>query len=178
LIDDDYDLVSRCLKKEVVAEYKLYERFAPRMNGVCLRYGGNEMEAGEILQIGFIRLFSHLHQFRFEGRFEGWVRRIFVTSAINYYKKNLKFRQDVELTAIDEDASLQEDALSRISTKELLAIIQSLPVGYRTIFNMYVIENYQHNEIADMLGISEGTSKSQLSRAKTAVRQMLKEREQ
>jgi len=177
LLDDDYDLISRCLKREVEAEYKLYQRFAPRMFGLCLRYGGNEMEAEDILQDGFMRLFSHLHQFRFEGSIEGWIRRIFVTTAINYYRKNLKFCEDVELTNAYEDATLQEDALSVISTKELLALLQRLPLGYRTVFNLFVIENYNHKEIADLLGISEGTSKSQFHRAKSLVRRMLKEME-
>ncbi|MCX6268174.1 MAG: sigma-70 family RNA polymerase sigma factor [Bacteroidetes bacterium] len=170
-------MLRRCLKKEVAAEYQLYHRFAPKMNGICLRYGGNEREAEDILQNGFVHLFSHLNQFKFEGSLECWIERIFLNAAINYYKKNLKFRQYVDLSHIEEDVSIHEDALSAISQDELLAIIQSLPVGYRTIFNMYVIENYQHNEIASLLGISEGTSKSQLFRAKAMVKRMLKERE-
>lgn len=144
------------------------------MYGICLRYGGNATEAEDILQNGFLRLFTHLYQFRFEGSFEGWVRKIFVTTAINYYRQNLKFSHDVELSEVREDATLDAEVLSVIAARELLAIIQSLPVGYRTVFNMYVIERYDHKEIAAMLGISEGTSKSQLHRAKSSVRQMLK----
>ena len=94
------------------------------MFGICLRYGGNENDAEEILQMGFIRLFGNLHQFRSEGSLEGWIHRIFVTTAINYYKKQLKFNQHVELNNINENATLQEDSLSIISTKELLSIIQ------------------------------------------------------
>ena len=177
MLDDDYDLVSRCLKKDAEAEYKLYQRFAPRMFGICLRYGSNEMEAEEILQDGFMRLFSRLHQFKFEGSMEAWISRIFVTTAIIYYWKNLKHIREVELTNACEDATFQEDALSVLTTKELLATIQRLPVGFRTVFNMFVIENYSHKEIAGLLGISEGTSKSQLHRAKFCIRKMLKEME-
>lgn len=177
MFDDDKDLVSRCLKKDRAAEKQLYLRFAPKMFGICMRYGGNEIEAEEILQNGFLLLFSHLHQFQFKCPLEGWVRPIFVNTAINHYKRQLKFKQNVELINISEDATFHEDALSIISTKELLALIQLLPVGYRTIFNMYVIEGYGHKEIANLLGISEGTSKSQLHNAKNSIRQMLKKME-
>jgi RNA polymerase sigma-70 factor (ECF subfamily) len=176
LLNDDKDLLSRCLNREVAAEYQLYHRFAPRMYGICLRYGGNQMEAEEILQNGFMRLFSHLHQFRHEGSFEGWVQRIFVNTAINYYKSNLKYNLDVELSD-DLGDHTSRDAMSLMSENELLSVIQRLPSGYRTIFNMYVIENYQHNEIATILGIAEGTSKSCLHRAKTIIQRMLKEME-
>jgi len=177
LFDDDKELVSRCLKKERAAENQLYLRFASKMFGVCMRYSGDEMEAEEILQNGFLLLFSRLHQFQFKCPLEGWVRPIFVNTAINHYKKQLKFNQNVELTNIDEDATFQEDALSIMTVKELLAMIQLLPVGYRTIFNMHVIEGYGHKEIANLLGISEGTSKSQLHNAKISIRRMLKKME-
>ena len=140
-----------------------------------MRYGGNEMEAEEILQTGFIQLFCHLHQFRFEGSLEGWVLRIFVNTAVNYYRKNLKYSREIELSDDFGEESMQGDVLSAISVKEMLSIIQSLPAGYRTVFNLYAMEEYKHAEIAEMLGISEGTSKSQLKRAKIMVRRMLKE---
>jgi RNA polymerase sigma factor (sigma-70 family) len=178
LLDDNLELLSRCLKKDVSAEYQLYRHFAPKMYGICLRYGGNENDAAEILQLGFIRLFNNLYQYRYEGNLEGWVQRIFVTTAINYYKQQLKFNQHVELNNASEDATLQEDSLSIISVKELLAIIQSLPPGYRTIFSMHEIEGYGHKEIAGLLGIAEGTSKSQLHLARQSVMRILREREQ
>ena len=148
------------------------------MYGICLRYGGNDREAEEILQDGFLRLFNHLYQFRFEGPLEGWVRRIFVNTAINYYKVRMKSNHDVEINNLSEDATIQEDALSIMSAKELIETIQRLPAGYRTIFNMYEIEGYKHHEIANLLGIAEGTSKSQLHYAKIFVRRILKDREQ
>ncbi|MDP1622920.1 MAG: sigma-70 family RNA polymerase sigma factor [Bacteroidales bacterium] len=174
MFEPEFDLISRCLKREVDAEYELYHRFASEMFGICMRYAGNEMEAEDILQNGFIRLFCNLHQFRFEGTFNRWVQLVFVNTAINYYRSNLKFNLEVELTDDQADETM-EDALSILSTKELLAMIQALPPGYRTIFNMFVIENYEHKEIAKLLGISEKTSKSQLHRAKNRLRLMLKD---
>ena len=148
------------------------------MFGICLRYAGTKNDAEEILQIGFIRLFHNLHQFRFEGSLEGWVQRVFVTTALNYYKKHLKFNLNVELDNAHEDATMQEDSLSMMTTKELLSIIQSLPPGYRTVFSLHEIDGYAHKEIASLLGISEGTSKSQLHLARNSVKRMLQEREQ
>jgi len=176
LSQEDYDLLLRCLNREVAAEYLMYRRYAPKMFAICLRYAGNEMEAEDILQNGFLRLFTHLHQFRFKGSLEGWIRKIFVTTAINYYRMYFKFRREDEFSTALKDATITPEILSAISTQELLDMIHSLPPGYRTIFNMYVIEEYNHKEIAGMLGISVGTSKSQLHRAKSAVRQMIEKR--
>jgi RNA polymerase sigma-70 factor (ECF subfamily) len=178
LPDNDHDLLSRCLRKEVAAEYRLYHRFAPRVYAICLRYGGNETEAEDILQNGFVRLFNSLDQFRFESSLDAWVYRIFIRTAVNYYKQNLKFSNEVELTDASDNVITGEDVISELSTRELLALIQRLPVGARTVFNLYVMEQCGHKEIAEMLGISEGTSKSQLSRAKSAIRRMLLEGEQ
>jgi RNA polymerase sigma factor (sigma-70 family) len=175
LIDDDYDLISRCLNREEAAEKQLYIRFSSKMFGICRRYAGNETEAKDILQNGFLRVFSRLHQFRYEGSFDGWVQRIFVRTAINYYHQNLKFRHKVELTEKLEEILVPETTLANMSANELLAIIHSLPDDYRIIFNMYVIEDYDHNEIARLMGIQEGTSKSLLHRAKSLVRKRLEE---
>jgi RNA polymerase sigma-70 factor (ECF subfamily) len=176
LFDEDKDLIARCLNREVAAEYQIYRRFAAKMFGVCLRYCGNDAEAEEVLQSGFIRLFANLQQFRFDGTLDGWVLRIFITTAINHRRDNLRYSQVVELSDELEDSG-GNDALSRLSVKELLTMIQQLPEGSRTVFNMYVIENYKHNEIAAILGISEGTSKSQLNQARATIRQMLKNTE-
>ena len=172
-MDQDKELLVRCLEREADAEKQLYDRFAPKMYGVCLRFAGNRMEADDILQDGFINLFGNLKKFRFEGSLEGWVRRIFVNAAINYYWTNLKFKVEVEFQGEMEDTLLNEDALSAMSAKELLKVIQDLPARYRTIFNLYVIENYGHKEISEMLGISESTSKTQLHRAKQMIRKIL-----
>ena len=173
LLDEEHELVSRCLKKEKAAEKQLYHRFAPLMFGICMRYGGNEREAEDILQNGFMHLFSHLHQFGFKGPLEKWVRPIFVHTAINYYFKGLKYNQFIELHSTALEVPVDEEVFSIMSTAEMLGVIQRLPLGYRTIFNMNVIDGYEHKEIANMLGISEETSKSQLSRAKNYVRRIL-----
>lgn len=174
--DNDYELLLRCLRKEVDAEYMLYERYAARMYGLCLRYGGNEAEAEDMLQEGFMKLFSSLRDFRFEGNLDGWVKRIFVTTALNY-RRIQKTGPAVELTEEVESETVREDILSNISVKDLLALIRRLPPGFRTIFNLYAIEEYNHKEIAEMLGITEGTSKSQYHRARKAIRQMINETE-
>jgi RNA polymerase sigma-70 factor (ECF subfamily) len=178
LSEEDDDLIARCLKKDAAAEYQLYQRYARRMFGFCLRYAVNESEAEEILQLGFIRVFTRLDQFQPEKSLDAWVNRIFITTTINYHVKNLKFAREVELSEAEEYSLVEENVISGISAREMLSAIQSLPVSYRTIFNMYVIENYDHNEISRMLGITVGTSKSQLKRAKAAVRRRLREHEQ
>ncbi len=176
-MDAESELISRCLNHEPASQNKLYNLFAPKMFGICLRYAGNKMEAEDIFQNGFLRLFTSLHQYRSEGSLEGWVRRVFVTTAVNFYRHQSKFQLEVDLKEISEIATFSEDALSILSTKDLLVIIQGLPAGRRTVFNLYVIEGYDHKEIGGMLGISEGTSKSQLHRAKASIRQLLKEQE-
>jgi len=173
----DHDLISRCLNHERASEKIFYEKFAPVMYGICLRYAIDETEAQEILQIGFIYVFCNLHQFRFDGTLDGWVKKTIIHTALNFCKKNAKFRQDISINDMDDVATFSEDALSIISVKELLAILQDLAVGYRVVFNLAEIEGFGHKEIAAMLGIAEGTSKSQLCRAKRLIIKRLKEME-
>lgn len=150
----------------------LYDKFSSKMYGVCLRYAGNVEDANDILQDGFIKVFNHLGKFRREGSFEGWVRRIFVNTAIEHYRKRVKLFQVTEAQENTiEDASL--DALDHLVEKDLLRLINQLSPGYKAVFNMHVIEGYSHKEIADMLGITEGTSKSQLARAKGVLKNMI-----
>lgn len=150
----------------------LYDRFAPKMYGVCLRYAGNENDANDILQEGFIKVFKNLEKFRREGSFEGWVRRIFVNTAIEHYRKRVKLYNVTEVQEnTAEDTNL--DALDNLATKDILNVINELSPGYKAVFNMHVIEGYSHKEIADILGITEGTSKSQLARAKGVLKKLL-----
>lgn len=145
------------------------------MYAVCLRYTKDEDEAQDVLQDGFIKVFRNLEKFRGEGSFEGWVRRIFVNTSIEYYRKavNLKpVTEKEERTLEDHDLS----AMDNMNEKEIIKLINELSPGYKTVFNLYVIEGYSHKEIADMMGISEGTSKSQLARAKAVLQKMIKER--
>jgi RNA polymerase sigma factor (sigma-70 family) len=167
------DLIVGCLEGDRRMQEELYRRFSPRMYAVCLRYAGNAEEAEDILQEGFIKIFKKLDSFRSEGSFEGWVRRIFVNTAIEHFRRK---RYLMPVTEKEENTieGKYTSVLDELAEKDILALIQELSPGYRTVFNMYVVEGYTHKEIADMLGISEGTSKSQLSRAKVILQEMVK----
>jgi RNA polymerase sigma-70 factor (ECF subfamily) len=143
----------------------LYQRFAPKMYAVCLRYANNPDDARDLLQEGFIKVYRNLDKFRKEGSFEGWVRRVFVNTAIEHYRRkvNMNSISEREERTAEEGAF---NALDHLAEKDIIQLVQELSPGYRTVFNMYVIEGYSHKEIGEMLGISEGTSKSQLARAK------------
>jgi RNA polymerase sigma factor (sigma-70 family) len=167
------DLISGCIAGNRRMQEELYRRFSPRMYAVCLRYAGMAEEAQDILQEGFIKIFKKLETFRGEGSFEGWIRRIFVNTAIEHFRRK-KYLQPV---TEKEETTLEGNYLSvldELAERDILALVQQLSPGYRTVFNMYVVEGYTHKEIGDMLGISEGTSKSQLSRAKVILQDMVK----
>jgi len=152
---------------------ELYRRFSPRMYAVCLRYASSSEEAEDILQEGFIKIFKKLGSYRGDGSFEGWIRRIFVNTAIEHFRRR-KYLQPV---TEKEENTLEGKFLSvldELGEKDILELVRQLSPGYRTVFNMYVVEGYTHREIGDMLGISEGTSKSQLSRAKVILQDMVK----
>lgn len=175
-MDSERALISRCLDKDPKAQEQLYRRFAPRMYGVCLRYARSKMEAEDILQEGFIKVFNHLKDYRHEGVFEGWIRRTIVNTAINYYKQKSKEWNEISLEKATETHSFDETAIDKLSAQELLDHIQQLPEGYRIIFNLYVIEGYTHQEIGKILNISENTSKSQLSRARATLQHKITQR--
>jgi RNA polymerase sigma factor (sigma-70 family) len=150
----------------------LYKRFASKMYGVCLRYVANADDANDILQEGFIKVYKNLDKFRREGSFEGWVRRIFVNTAIEQFRKKVKLYNvdEVQENTI-EDKELT--ALDLLATKDIINIVNELSPGYKAVFNLHVIEGFSHKEIADMLGITEGTSKSQLARAKGVLKKIV-----
>ena len=152
---------------------ELYRRFSPRMYAVCLRYAINSEEAEDILQEGFIKIFKKLGSFRSEGSFEGWIRRIFVNTAIEHFRRK-RYLQPVTEKEENSVEGSYLSVLDNLAERDIMKLIQQLSPGYRTVFNMYVVEGYTHKEIGDMLGISEGTSKSQLSRAKVILQQMVK----
>lgn len=169
-------LIKSCLKGEASAYNALYETYAPKMLVVCSRYVTDYEDAKDLLQEGFIKVFEELHRFRNEGSFEGWIRRIIVNNALNHYKKmtTTKYQTDDinELKYdITDDSNIGID--SQLSNNELLALVQSLPPGYRMVFNLYVFEGYKHHEIANKLGIGEGTSKSNLQDARRLLQQKL-----
>ncbi|MFN5477836.1 MAG: RNA polymerase sigma factor [Sphingobacteriales bacterium] len=167
------DLILGSIRGDRRMQELLYKTYSPKMYGVCLRYAGNPDDAQDILQEGFVKVFKNLNRFRGDGSFEGWIRRIFVNTAIEHYRRKVNMypvTENQENTIEDKDWT----AFDRLALKDLLEIIQELSPGYRTVFNMYVVEGYTHRDIADILGISEGTSKSQLARAKAILQNVIK----
>jgi RNA polymerase sigma factor (sigma-70 family) len=158
------------------AQRRLYDHFKGKMFGVCLRYAGNRQDAEDWLQEGFVRVFRDLHQYRGAGSLEGWIRRVIVHTALHYIKQQK--RRLLEEDQLRQDAPLDEEDHPSVfeseeTPKAVLQLMQQLPLGFRTVLNLYVLENYSHQQIADELGISVGTSKSQLNRAKAFLRALL-----
>lgn len=167
------DLINGCIEGSRKMQEELYSRFSSKMYAVCLRYASDAEEAQDILQEGFIKVYKKLDSFRGDGSFEGWVRRIFVNTAIEHFRRR-RYLQPVTEREENTIEGKSVSALDGLAEKDILALIQQLSPGYRTVFNMYVIEGYSHKEIGEMLGISEGTSKSQLSRAKVILQEFVK----
>ena len=167
------DLLEGCRRGDRKMQQELYNRFAPKMYGVCLRYASNAEEAEDILQEGFIKIFNKISSYRGEGSFEGWIRRIFVNTAIEHFRKKT-YMQPITETEENTVEGKYLSVLDSLAEKDIVRLVQQLSPGYRTVFNMYVVEGYTHKQIADMLGISEGTSKSQLSRAKLILQDLVK----
>lgn len=161
----DEKILQACLKKDAKAQKAFYHQFSSSMYAVCLRYSNTKEDAKDILQEGFIKVFAKLDQYSGKGSLEGWMKRVFINTALEHYRVNKIYQEqsDVEAAYSVAQASV---AIGKITQKEILAVMNQMAPGYRTILNLYVIEGYAHQEIAQMLGISEGTSKSQLSRAR------------
>jgi RNA polymerase sigma factor (sigma-70 family) len=169
-------IIRGCLNGNRNAQKQFYEHFAPKMMGVCLRYADDVEMAEDFLQEGFIKVFASLKSFRSEGSVGAWVRKVMVNTALEILRKNdvLKHSVDIETAySVSDDIP---DAFRQLTTAELLEHIQALPAGFRTVFNLFAIEGYAHQEIAGMLGISEGTSKSQYARAKVWLQKRIGER--
>jgi len=163
-ISSESDLLQGCIAGDRRMQEELYKRFSPKMYAVCLRYAGNADDAQDVLQEGFVKVFKNLNRFRSEGSFEGWIRRIIVNTAIEHLRRKTYLKPIAE----KEENTIpfkETTALDSLGEKDILKLISQLSPGYRTVFNLYVIEGYTHKEIGDILGISEGTSKSQLARA-------------
>lgn len=159
------DWIEGCKKNDRAAQKQVYERFSSRMLGVCLRYLGNRPDAEEILLNGFLKVFEKIGQYKNEGSFEGWIRRIMVNECLNHLRKQKFLYVEYSSQQVTENNDLTYNE-SRFEVEDLLQLIDKLPQGYKTVFNLYAIEGYSHLEIAEMLGINENTSKSQLSRAR------------
>lgn len=164
-MEDLKSIISDCIAGSEKAQARLYHHFAPKMYGVCLRYAKDSNEAEDNLQDGFIKVFTSLKSFRHDGSFEGWIRRIMVNVSLEKFRKQTKL-YPVEDVAVYDSVNYSDDIISKISADDLIELIQELPPRYRLVFNLYVIEGLSHQEIAQEMSISQGTSKSNLSRAR------------
>jgi len=166
-ITDEQELIAGCIEGKSWAQRAIYDSFAPAMMSVCVRYVADRETARDLLQEGFIKLFTKIESYSGTGAFGGWVRRIFVTTALEYLRQNDALKQSADIDEVGYHIENDEiSVLEKISADDLMACVAQLSDGYRTVFNLYAIEGYSHAEIADMLGISEGTSRSQFMRAR------------
>jgi RNA polymerase sigma-70 factor (ECF subfamily) len=170
---DDTSLVIECVKGDSRAQRMLFERFSKKMLGVCMRYAKSTEQAEDVLQDGFIKVFSKLYDFKHDGSLEGWIRRIMVNTSLDQIRKENKLLGNISLDNVDYKLQNNAFVLENLAAKDLMKMIQSMPVGYKVVFNMFAIEGYSHKEISEYLGISENTSKSQYSRARAYLRERL-----
>ena len=166
-------MLNGCLDNNAAAQEALYAYFSPKMLGVCYRFAKIREDAEDMLQEGFIKVFSQIHQYRNEGAFEGWIRRIVVHTCINILKKNKKFSDSLDIAYASGVGIREENIPSIMQAKQVVECIRALPVGYRTVLNLYAIEGYSHKEIGQMLDIEESTSRSQYTRAKVMLEDIL-----
>lgn len=176
-VTSEQQLIDLCMKGDRIAQRAIYDRLASRMFPVCIRYVSDRAVAEDILQDGFVTLFSKIDSYKGDGSFEGWARKIFVNTALMYLRKKDALKMSEELENARNLSSGLSTQMQNIGYKELMKLITSLPAGFRTVFNMYVIEGYSHKEIADMLNITETTSRTQLSRARLWLQSKIKEQE-
>src|SRR6476660_3357534 len=166
-------ILQGCLENNAAAQKTLYEKYSAKMLVVCYRYGHNREDAEDMLQEGFIKVFSQIHTFENRGALEGWIRRIVVHTCINHLKKNKRFNESVDLIHANSILVREDNIPSIIQAKEVVECIRMLPIGYRTVLNLYAIEGFSHKEISCMLDIEESTSRSQYTRAKAMLEDIL-----
>jgi RNA polymerase sigma-70 factor (ECF subfamily) len=177
-MDKEVKLIEGCLAGKRKAQNELYSRFSPLLFGICLRYAANRIEAQDMLQEGFIRVFSSLSTYESKGSFEGWIKRIVVNNALNHIRNNAKqqlFSPATEIEDVPEPVPEVDESAPPPDIDTMLRLIQALPEGYRMVFNLHVFEDYTHKEIAEAAGISENTSKTQLLRARNLLQKKLNE---
>jgi RNA polymerase sigma factor (sigma-70 family) len=170
---DDKTLVTECAKGNSRAQRALFDKFDPKMLAVVMRYLRNMDEAEDTLQDGFVKIFQKIGEFKMEGSLEGWIRRIMVNTALDMLRKNKKLLGDTQLDDVSYKIAFEDHGFEDMNLQHLLRMIDALPDGYRVVFNMFAIEGYSHKEIADTLGVTENTSKSQYSRARAFLRNQL-----
>lgn len=171
--ETEEQLVKGCLAGIQAFQQMLYKRYAAKMLTVCMRYADNREEAEDVLQEGFILVFEKMSQFKMQGSFEGWIRRIMVNKSLEHLRKATKIYPIMDIMNLEDRFISQEDVLNNIASKELLEMIQELPPKYKMVFNLYVFEGMSHKEIAAATGIAEGTSKSNLSDARTLLKKKI-----
>ena len=171
---NEQQIIALCKKGDRAAQKALFDSLSSRMFPLCIRYMGNREAAEDVLQEGFIALFSKLDSYSGEGSFEGWARKVFVNTALMTLRKNDVMRQSEDIETAWSVSSEDPGALQKISYNELMGMISELPTGFRTVFNMFLIEGYSHKEIGEALGISEATSRSQLQRARVMLQNRIK----
>ncbi len=171
------DLIIACKKQNAKAQRMLYDKYVTLMLGLCRRYIKGEMEAEDVMIKGFMKVFTKINLFEGKGSFEGWMKRIMINEALGYIRKNKAMYLEIEIEAADKEPDFNK-LFTELETNDLLKMVNELPSGYRTIFNLYAIEGYSHKEISELLGINENTSKSQLSRARMNLRKKLLASEQ
>lgn len=174
--NNEKDLIKQCLKGKASAQRTLYDKYSGKLYAVCYRYAKNSEDAKDILQEAFINVFNNLEKYKGEGSFEGWMRRIAVNCAIRHYEKAVRKLDNRDIDSQPEHGH-SDNILSNISAQEIVNIINGLPDGYRVVFNMYAIEGYNHKEIGEALGISESSSRSQLTRARKMLMKLIQSSE-
>ena len=175
---DTQRLVKDCLKEIPAAQRQLYEYFAESMLGVCYRYTKSMDDAEDVLQDGTVKVFRNLHQYKYEGELGGWIRRIMVTTALNFLKKNSRYNREFSFDNENLHPVTDDDPEVRLTGKEIADLVRQLPIGYQTIFNLHAVEGFGHVEIGKMLGINEGTSRSQYARARALLITWIKKNEE
>lgn len=173
----EQDLITACLNNDRTAQRRLYEQYAGRMLVVCNRYAQTSAEAEDMLQEGFIKVFEKLHTLKGQGSLGPWVKRIMINTALNTLRSRPEAENIGGLQYLDNEVTETQPDISHLHFQELIALVRQLPQGCQTVFNLYAIEGYQHNEIAEMLGISQGTSKSQYARAKSLMQEKIQKLE-
>jgi len=168
------DLIAACKKQNAKAQRMLYDRYAPIMLGLCRRYVRGELESEDVMINGFMKVFSKIDLFEGKGSFEGWMKRIMINESLSYIRKNKSMYLETDIEVAEREPDFDKIS-TELEAKDLLKLVNELPSGYRTIFNLYAIEGYSHKEIAELLDINENTSKSQLSRARQQLQKKILE---
>ncbi|HEX6226214.1 MAG TPA: sigma-70 family RNA polymerase sigma factor [Chryseolinea sp.] len=171
----EIEIIKGCLKQNASAQEKLYALYSRRMMAICIRYTKSRFEAEDIFHEAFVKVFKNIGSWQ-GGSFEGWMRRIFVNTAINHYHQNKKYFDHVDASYADYTPASNDNIISTLATQELLELVNQMPDGYKVIFNLHVVEGYSHPEIAELLNIAEGSSKSQLSKGKAYLKKLIENR--